>query len=419
MENIEEIKDAADYCLNCKIKPCQKGCPLENDIPEFISKIKDGKYEEAYRVIEETSVLFALCGKICPHTKQCQGKCVRGIKGEPVQIGKLEAFVGEYVDENKLPLQKTEEQKPYKIAIIGSGPAGLTAAAYLAKRGYQITIYEKEEKLGGILRYGIPEFRLEKTKVDNTINRILELGVKVKCNKELGKDILLEELKQQYDAIFLGIGANLSRKMGIVGEEKNNVFGGNELLQTSNHPDYKNKTAIIIGGGNVAMDAARTIKRLGAEEVKVIYRREEAQMPAEPKEVKEAKQEGIEFIYKTNVQKILGKDNVEQIECIRTELVQKEGQTRLEPVNIDKSEFILKADYVIMAIGAELDIKLVQGIGLELNEKNRIKVDEDHMTNISGIFAAGDTVGEKATVAWASRSGRETAKSIEKWLKSM
>ncbi len=417
MENIEEIKKASGYCLNCKIKPCQKGCPLGNDIPEFISKIKEGKYEEAYRVIEETSVLFALCGKICPHTKQCQGKCVRGIKGEPVQIGKLEAFVGEYVDENKLPLQKIEEQKPYKIAIIGSGPAGLTAAAYLAKRGYQVTIYEKEEKLGGILRCGIPEFRLEKTKVDNTINRILELGVKVKCDTKLGKDISIENLKQQYDAIFLGIGANLSHKMGIEGEEKLNVFGGNELLQTSNHPEYKDRIVIIVGGGNVAMDAARTIKRLGAKEVKVVYRREKAQMPAEPKEIKEAKQEGIEFLYKTNVQKILGEEKVEQVECIKTELIQKEGETRLYPVNIEGSEFLLKADYVIMAIGAGLDRELTQGLGLELNEKNYIKIDENYMTNIGGVFAAGDIVGERATVAWASRSGREAAKSIETWLK--
>ena len=417
MENIEEIKKASDYCLNCKIKPCQKGCPLGNDIPEFISKIKEGKYEEAYRVIEETSVLFALCGKICPHTKQCQGKCVRGIKGEPVQIGKLEAFLGEYVDENKLPLQKIEEQKPYKIAIIGSGPAGLTAAAYLAKRGYQVTIYEKEEKLGGILRCGIPEFRLEKTKVDNTINRILELGVKVKCDTKLGKDISIENLKQQYDAIFLGIGANLSHKMGIEGEEKLNVFGGNELLQTSNHPEYKDRIVIIVGGGNVAMDAARTIKRLGAKEVKVVYRREKAQMPAEPKEIKEAKQEGIEFLYKTNVQKILGEEKVEQVECIKTELIQKEGETRLYPVNIEGSEFLLKADYVIMAIGAGLDRELTQGLGLELNEKNYIKIDENYMTNIGGVFAAGDIVGERATVAWASRSGREAAKSIETWLK--
>ena len=416
MENIEEIQKAASYCLNCKIKPCQKGCPLGNDIPEFISKIKEEKYEEAYKVIEETSVLFALCGKICPHTKQCQGKCVRGIKGEPVQIGKLEAFVGEYVDENKIPLRKIGEQKPYKIAIIGSGPAGLTAVAYLAKRGYQVTIYEKEEKLGGILRYGIPEFRLEKTKVDNTINRILELGVKVKSNTKLGKDISIEKLKQQYDAIFLGIGANISKKMIIEGEEKNNVFGGNELLKTSNHPNYQNKTVIIVGGGNVAMDAARTIKRLGAKEVKVLYRREETQMPAEPKEIKEAKKEGIEFIYKTNITKILGKEKVEQIECIKTELIQKEGETRLYPVNIKGSEFTLNADYVIMAIGAELDRNVVQSSGLELNEKNYIKVDENYMTNIKGVFAAGDTVGERATVAFASRSGREAAKAIEKWL---
>lgn len=417
MKNIEKIKEISDYCLNCKIKPCQKGCPLGNDIPEFISKIKNEKYEEAFRVLEKTSVLFEVCGKICPHSKQCQGKCVRGIKGEPVQIGELEAFVGEYVNKNKLKLTKLEGKKPYKIAVIGSGPAGLTVTAYLAKRGYQVTIYEKEEQLGGILKYGIPDFRLEKSKVDNTVNRILELGVKSKCNMKLGQDMTIESLRKEYDAVFLGIGANLLRKMQIEGEEKNNVFAGNELLRTSNHPNYEGKSVIIIGGGNVAIDSARTVKRLGAKEVKILYRREEEQMPAEPNEIKKAKQEGIEFVYKTKVQKILGEDKVEQVECIKTMLVHKEGKTRLYPVDIPKSEFFKKVDYVILAIGAGTDKELIKEMGLELNEEDYIKIDENYMTNIEGVFAAGDTVGEIATVAWASRSGREAGKAIEKWLK--
>lgn len=416
MKNKDEIKEIAEYCLNCKVKPCQKGCPLGNDIPEFISKIKKENYEEAYRIIEKTSVLFALCGEICPHTKQCQGNCVRGIKGEPVQIGVLESFLGEYVDKNELPLQKLEKQKELKIAVVGSGPAGLTASAYLAKKGYQVTIYEKEEKLGGILRYGIPEFRLEKTKLDNTIKRILELDVKAKCNIEFGKDITLEELRQRYNAVFLGIGANISNKMGIEGENKINVFGGNELLQNSNHPNYENKIVVIIGGGNVAIDVARTVKRLGAKNVKILYRREEEQMPAEIKEVKLAKKEGIEFIYKTNVKKILGEEKVEQIECVKTELVQKEEGKRLYPVDVDGSEFYLKTDYVIMAIGAGLDRKLVNESGLKLSDRNYVEVNKNYMTNIEGVFAGGDFIGEKATVAWASRSGRNVADGIEKWL---
>ena len=352
MEDIENIKKAAQYCLNCKSKPCQKGCPLGNDIPAFIEKIREEKYEEAYNILQDTTVLPAICGEICPHTKQCQGHCIRGIKGESVQIGKLEAFVGEYANKNKLKIKKLEENKNKKVAIIGSGPAGLTAATYLAQRGYKVTIYERESKPGGILSYGIPEFRLKRETIKETIEKITDLGVEIKTNTEIGKDINLADIKKDNDVIFFSIGSNVSSKMKIEGENLENVFGGNELLQKSNHPNYIGKDVAVVGGGNVAMDVARTVKRLGAKSVTVIYRREEAQMPAEEKEVEHAKKEGIQFLFKTKPIRILGDKKVEKIECIKTELVQKEEGKRPYPIDIEGSNFEIKEDYVIMAIGS-------------------------------------------------------------------
>lgn len=352
MDKIEEIKKKAEYCLNCKVKPCQKGCPLGNDIPGFISKIKEGDYEAAYDILQETTVLPAICGEICPHGKQCEARCVRGIKGEPVQIGDLEAFVGYYANEHKLKIKKLEGDKIEKIAVIGSGPAGLTVATHLAQRGYNVTIYEKERLPGGVLSYGIPEFRLKREVIKDTIDKVIDLGVKIKTNTEVGKDISLTGLKEQYNAIFFSIGSNIPAKMKIDGEDLEGVFGGNELLQKSNHPDYTNKKVVVIGGGNVALDIARTAKRLGAKSVTVIYRRAEEQMTALPKEIEHAKQEGIEFIYKTKMIKILGNEKVEQIECIKAKLEQKEGETRPYPVDIEGSNYHMDADYVIMAIGS-------------------------------------------------------------------
>ena len=347
METTENIKKYAQYCLNCKSKPCQKGCPLGNDIPEFISKIKEEKYEEAFNILQETTVLPAICGEICPHTKQCQGHCVRGIKGEPVQIGKLEAFVGEYANKNKLEIKKLEDNKNERVGIIGSGPAGLTAATYLAQRGYKVTIYERESKPGGILSYGIPEFRLKRETIQETIEKITDLGVKIKANAEIGKDINLSDVRKENDVIFFSIGSNVSSKMKIEGENLENVFGGNELLQKSNHPDYTGKDVAVVGGGNVAMDVARTIKRLGAKSVTVIYRREEKQMPA-------AKKEGIQFLFKTKPVRIIGSKKVEKIECIKTELVQSEDGRRPYPVDVEGSNYEIKMDYVIMAIGSRI-----------------------------------------------------------------
>ena len=411
--NEEKIEQMADYCLNCKIKPCQKGCPLGNDIPEFIKNVKEKNYNEAYKVLCRTTVLESICGRICPHMSQCRGKCVRGIKGEPVEIGNLEAFVGDVALKNNFKMDEDIiNKKDKKVAIIGSGPAGLTCAAFLARKGYCVTIFEKKDKLGGLLRYGIPEFRLGKDTLDKTINKILELGINIELNKELGVNVSLEDLRMNYDAIFISIGANIPWKMGIEGEELKWVYGGNSLLEYNLHPEYKGKNVAVIGGGNVAMDCARTINKMGANKVTIIYRRAEEQMPAERKEIEDAKNEGIEFLFQTNIVKILGSECVQKVECIKTELIQKEGETRLSPVNVEGSNFKLNMDYVVMAIGSMPEEKIVDSLGLELDKKGYIKVDENHETSIKNVFAGGDVAGTKATVAWAARTGRDVAEYI-------
>lgn len=266
---MKEIEEKVNYCLNCKVKPCsQKGCPLNNNIPEFIKAVKEKNYKEAYKILSQTTVLPGICGKICPHTKQCQGSCVRGIKGEPVSIGDIESYVFQKAVEEGYALKDViekglcKELKNKKVAIIGGGPAGLTCGAFLAKDGIDVTIYEKYDYLGGLLVHGIPEFRLPKEVVKETVDRILDLGIKVEYNKELGKNLKLEELEEKYDAIFLSIGANKPVKMGVEGENLKGVYGGNELLEYNTHPNYEGKVVSVIGGGNVAMDCSRTIKRM-------------------------------------------------------------------------------------------------------------------------------------------------------------
>ncbi len=411
---MEEIKEKSNYCLSCKNKPCIKGCPLENDITEFIKHIKEEKYEEAYKTLCETTVLSSICGRICPHEKQCQGSCIRGIKKDPVNIGNLEAFIGDMAIKENWKIPKFKENGNKKVAIIGGGPAGLTAAAFLARNGINVTIYEKYDKLGGILYKGIPKFRLDKEILQNTISKILELGINAKYNMELEKDYTLEELQQKYDAVLLTIGANISSKMNTVGEELFGVYGGNELLEKENYPDFKNKVVAVIGGGNVAMDTARTINKLGANKVLVIYRRSESQMPAEKKEIEDAKKEGVEFLFQNNIVKIIGneKGQVKKLECIKTELIKKEGEERQVPVNIENSNYIIDVDYVVRAVGSKTDKKILDKLNLELDNNNYVKVDENYMTSKKNVFAAGDLIGIKSTVAWAAKSGRETAKSI-------
>ena len=428
------IKEKAEYCLNCKNKPCSlKGCPLGNDIPLFINAIKQEQYEEAYKILSQTTVLPAICGRICPHFKQCMGSCVRGIKNAPVSIGELEAFIGDMSINKKWEINCSNKEnknlKKYNIAIIGGGPAGLTSASFLAMKGHKVTIFEKNNYLGGLLIHGVPEFRLNKKIVENSIEKILNLGIDVKYNQELGKNLDINILEKEYDKIILAFGANISSKMNIPGENLCGVYGGNELLEYNSHPNYNGKTVIICGGGNVAIDTARTVKRLGAEKVIVVYRRAKEQMPAENKEAEDAIEEGIEFLFQNNIVKIIGEENrktnntdiysknneakkVVAVELIKTELVKKEGEDRLIPINIKNSNYIVKTDYVIMAIGS-YPSEIVKNLGLELDKYGFIKTTEYGQTSNPRIYAVGDLAGNKATVAWAARSGRNCAFGIE------
>lgn len=421
---MEEINEKANYCLNCKVKPCaNKGCPLGNQIPQFIEQIKQENYKKAYEILAQTTVLQGVCGKICPHQKQCQGSCVRGIKQEPVSIGDLEAFTFDFMSEDPNSLlncykeEITKNKTDKKVAVIGGGPAGLTASAFLAKAGIKVTIYEKYDYLGGLLVHGIPEFRLPKEIVQKTVDKILQLGIQTKYHQQLGKNLFLKEIQKQYDAILLSIGANQSSKMGVQGENLKGVLGGNELLEYKNHPNYEGKTVAVVGGGNVAMDCARTIKRLGAKEVKVIYRRARQQMPAEDKEVKEAIEEGIEFLFQNNIVKIIGEEKVEKLELIKTKLVEKEEDTRLVPVNIEASNYEIEIDYVIMALGSGVE-PYVKKLDLNTNKWGNLIVNEKYQTSNPKIYACGDLAGMKGTVAWAAFSGREAAKNIVENLKN-
>lgn len=419
----KEILEKAQYCLNCKNPLCRTGCPLGNHIPDFIAQLKEGNVQQAYEILTQTTVLSAVCGRICPHQKQCQGKCVRGIKGEPVSIGELEATVGDFALENRdsllncyLKQGMPKEPNNKKVAVVGGGPAGLTASAFLRKQGFQVTIYEKQNKLGGILQRGIPEFRLDKEIVQKTVAQILNLGIQVEYKKELGKNIILEELKQKYDAVLLTIGANIPRKMSIPGEDLEGVYGGNSLLENQNHPDYTNKKVAVIGGGNVAMDCARTIKRLGASRVVVIYRRSEEEMPAERKEIEDAKKEGVEFLFLNNITKVLGSNHVEKIECIKTKLVEKEGETRKVPVDIENSNYVMDMDYVVMAVGGKVETEVIENSNLEMNKRKYVAINENSQTSCEKVFAAGDVAGTESTVAWAARDGRNVAEKIAQYL---
>lgn len=407
-----EIKKEAEYCFHCKNKPCSNiGCPLNNNIPEFIEKIKEENYKGAADILYQTTVLPAICGRVCPHYKQCMGPCVRGIKGNPVNIGKLETFAGDWALENNYQIKKENFEKQKRIAIIGGGPAGLTAAAFLAMKGHNVTIYEKYGNLGGLLIYGIPDFRLPKEVVQNQINLILNLGIDVKYNMQLGKNLYINDLEREYDNVILAFGANNSAKMNIDGEDLEGVFGGNELLEYNLHPDYKGKVVVVNGGGNVAMDTARIVKNLGAEKVIVTYRRSRDEMPAESKEIESAMNEGVEFLFQNNIVKIIGEKNVEKVELIKTKLIKKEGETRPSPVNIENSNYTIDADYVVMAIGS-VPANEAKELGLECTKYGYIKVDEKGMTSNPKIYAIGDLANNKSTIAWAARSGRNVAKEI-------
>lgn len=412
--NEKEIINMANECFGCPTKPCQKGCPLENDTTGFVSLVREQKYKEAFELLAETTVLMPICGRVCPHTKQCQGKCIRAIKSDAVEIGKMEAFVGDLALKNDWKFPVAKEEKNFKVAIVGGGPAGLTCAQFLRRAGIQVTLFERYNILGGILNYGIPNFRLDKTVLGEWIDKILESGIKVEYGKELGNNLSILELEENFDRIFLSFGANVSTKMGIPGEELKGVYGGNEFLEKMPIIDLEGKSVVVSGGGNVAMDVSRTIKRSGAEHVYVVYRRSEKEMPAEQKEIDEAREDGVEFLFQNNILRVNGNDegNVESIECIKTELVQKEDEARLSPVNIEGSNYELECDYVIMAIGSKPEDEVTKSLGIELDKKGRIVVDEKGRTSKPNIYAGGDIAENMGTVAYAARAGRNVAEVI-------
>lgn len=405
-----EVKIAASKCETCVTKPCQIGCPLNIDIPEFIENVKNNNYEEAFKVLCKSTVLPSVCGKICPVDKQCQGSCAKKVSYDPVEIGKIESYVGDLAVENGWKLPRKGKKKE-RIAVIGSGPSGLTCAGFLAENGYQVTIYEKHEYLGGLLYHGIPKFRLNKELVSKVIKQILDLGMEVKTNVSLGKDISLKELEKEYDAVFLGLGANVSKMMGLSGEELNGVYGANELLENLVQVDYTSKRVVVIGGGGVSIDMARTAIKEGASEVGIIYRRSRSEMSAEMNDIRAAKKEGIKFLFQTNVIKVIGEDKVTGIECVKTTLDKEK-----KAINVEGSNFVIDTDVVIMAVGSRVDSELLESLKLDVKENGYLMVNSNNQTSNPKIFAAGDLTGAKSTVAWACRNGRDTAYSIMKFL---
>lgn len=406
-----EVEIAARKCMNCVTKPCQIGCPLNIDIPEFIKDFRNGNYEEAFKVLCKSTVLPSVCGRICPVDKQCQGSCAKKVSYDPVEIGKIESYIGDLALKNEWSLPK-KTKKNGKVAIIGSGPSGLTCAAFLAENGYQVTIYEKHDYLGGLLYHGIPKFRLERELVQKMIKQILDLGINVKTNVSLGQDISLEELEKEYDAVFLGLGANLSKMMGLKGETLRGVYGANELLENLVHPDYSDKSVVVIGGGGVSIDMARTAIRMGAKEVGVIYRRSRNEMSAEMDDIKQAKKEKIKFLFQTNVIGVNGEEEVKSIECVKTSLDKDK-----KAINVEGSNFTIDTDYVIMAVGSRADSELLEKLKLDVKENGYLMVNTNNQTSNPKIFAAGDLTGAKSTVAWACRNGRDTAYSIMNFIK--
>ena len=414
--NAEEAMEEATRCINCKNAKCIQGCPVAINIPAFIKEVKEGNFEGAYKTIGLSSALPAICGRVCPQETQCEGKCIRGIKGEPVSIGKLERFVADYALEHDIKPVGAEEKNGHKVAVIGSGPAGLTCAGDLAKMGYDVTVFEALHELGGVLVYGIPEFRLPKQKVvAKEIEKVKELGVKFETNVVIGKsttiDMLIEE--EGFEAVFIGSGAGLPKFMGIPGETANGVFSANEYLTRSNlmkafddsydTPIVAGKKVAVVGGGNVAMDAARTALRLGAE-VHIVYRRSEEELPARVEEVHHAKEEGVIFDLLTNPTEIVTEDGwVKGMKCVKMELGEPDASGRRRPVVIEGSEFEMEVDTVIMSLGTSPNPLISSTTeGLEVNKWKCIVADEEFgKTSKGGVYAGGDAVTGAATVILA------------------
>lgn len=409
MENIADIKEKAKYCLNCKLKPCSKGCPMNTNIPEFIEKIKEENFEEAYYILKENNIFSHICSIICPQEDQCEGSCVRGIKSTPTSIGKLEQFVNEWAIENKLQNKKIEikQERNEKIAVIGSGPAGIECAYELRKNGYQVTIFEKENDFGGILTYGIPDFRLSKKHVNEIIEMLQKLGVKFELGKELGKNLHIEYLKKEYDAIFLGIGAEVPSKYDLGDFEQ--IYDSDYFLKMyNNNKKIENLgNVVVIGGGNVAMDCSRAAVRMGAESVSILYRRDAENMPARKIELEEAIEDGVKPVFTTRVIKAEGKNRkIEKLQCIKTQVI--DGKA----IDLPDGEFEYKADTVIFAIGLKPNKDILEKEKLEYNERGLISINDKCETNIEKVYAGGDLSEAKSTVCRALGSSRKAAQAI-------
>lgn len=430
--NKEEAMAEAARCINCKNAQCVRGCPVAINIPGFIEKVKEGDVEAAYQVLSDASSLPAVCGRVCPQESQCEGKCIRGIKGEPVSIGKLERFVADWASEKGIKPEAPAQKNGKRVAVIGSGPAGLSCAGDLAKMGYEVTVFEALHEPGGVLVYGIPEFRLPKERVvAREIENVKSLGVKIETNVVIGKSLTIDELlgEEGFDAVFIGSGAGLPKFMGIPGEQANGVFSANEYLTRSNlmkafdenydTPIMIGKKVAVVGGGNVAMDAARTALRLGAE-VHIVYRRSEAELPARVEEVHHAKQEGIIFDLLTNPLEILVDDNgwVRGMSCIKMELGEPDESGRRRPVEIKGSEFEIELDTVIMSLGTSPNPLISSTTkGLETNRRKCIVAQEENgATTKEGVYAGGDAVTGAATVILAMGAGKSAAQGIDEFL---
>lgn len=422
----EMAVNEADRCLQCKAKPCVKGCPVGIDIPGFIAKIKQSDFDGAADVISEANLLPSICGRVCPQETQCEALCVLNKMGEPIAIGALEKFIGDY------KLARGTKVEPIKkigrrVAVVGSGPAGLTCAADLAREGFEVTIFEAFQRPGGVLTYGIPEFRLPKRVVQNEIKTLKELGVVIKCNVVVGKTILLDELLEEYNAVFIGTGAGLPSFQGIPGENLPGVYSANEYLTRVNlmearkegsaTPVYRGKKVVVVGAGNVAMDSARTAMRMGADEVSIVYRRSRKEMPARLEEIHHAEEEGIKMLLLTNPIQVLGEKKVEGIRCIKMELGEPDDRGRARPIEIPGSEFDIECDQLIMAIGTSPNPLLPQATpDLEITKRGIIVTDENGLTSIPNVYAGGDAATGAATVILAMSAGRKAAKAIKESL---
>ena len=426
----ETALDEALRCLNCPKMPCVSGCPVNIHIPEFIAKIRENDFEGAYQVIQQTSSLPAVCGRVCPQELQCESKCVRGIKGEPVGIGRLERFVADWHNAHSSEAPKAAPSNGHRVAVVGSGPSGLTCAGDLAKKGYKVTVYEALHTAGGVLVYGIPEFRLPKAIVQKEVDNLTAMGVDMETNTVIGKTLTIDELFEQgFEAVFVGSGAGLPNFMNIPGEAYKGVYSANEFLTRSNlmkaykadpvTPIMKGGNVAVVGGGNVAMDAARCAKRMGTDKVYIVYRRGEAEMPARLEEQHHAKEEGIEFLTLTNPTEILGGEDgrVCGMKCIKMELGEPDASGRRRPIPVEGSEFVLDVDMVIMSLGTSPN-PLIRSTtpGLETNKKGGIIVDENEMSTRENVFAGGDAVTGAATVILAMGAGKKAAEAIDRKL---